>query len=286
MYSFDDEIVKKTIEKLINGKDYRSEVVSSINSSFFNYSLLFFKKIVEAKSNQETITMKWYVDNFINNPKITTEDMLACAGLNKKTVSNIYSSATKEICKTACNESIANIEQMLNNIDDDLEISLPITYNGKTVRLNMIESLIVMNALATKKVALRGGAWSSIGKKVEKPLLDKLCDLAGVPEENRNNTHFIKDKSKNYDREVDYKLISSAGKEYRVEVKLMGKGNPESADATFARDSDILVADTLSEQCKNQLTLNKIEYLELKNNSQEQINKKFKNILKNLNVPF
>ena len=46
------------------------------------------------------------------------------------------------------------------------------------------ESLIVINALATKKLQIRGGAWSSIGKKVEKPLVDELCRLAGVPAEN------------------------------------------------------------------------------------------------------
>jgi hypothetical protein len=32
----------------------------------------------------------------------------------------------------------------------------------------------------------------------------------------------------------------------------MGKGNPESADAIIARDSNVFVADTLSQQNKNQ----------------------------------
>ena len=53
-------------------------------------------------------------------------------------------------------------------------------------------------------------------------------------------------------------------KEYRVEVKLMGKGNPESADAVIARDSHIFIADTLSEQNKKQLKALGIEFLELK----------------------
>jgi hypothetical protein len=35
------------------------------------------------------------------------------------------------------------------------------------------------------------------------------------------------------------------GKEYLCEVKLTGKGNPESADVIIARDSNIFVADTL-----------------------------------------
>ena len=32
----------------------------------------------------------------------------------------------------------------------------------------------------------------------------------------------------------------------------MGKGNPESADAIIARDTNVFVADTLSQQNKNQ----------------------------------
>lgn len=64
----------------------------------------------------------------------------------------------------------------------------------------------------------------------------------------------------------------------------MGKGNPESADAVIARDTDIFVADTLSEQNKNQLKSLGAEFLELKNN-QSSIND-FRKILKKLNIPY
>ena len=165
-----------------------------------------------------------------------------------------------------------------------LEISIKISYKEVTVDLSLSESLLVINALATKKIQIRGGAWSSIGKKVEKPLLDKLCELAGVPNKNIDNSHFIKNKDKPFDREVDYKLISEENKTYRIEVKLMGKGNPESADATIARDSNIFVADTLSEQNCNQLKSRGVKYLILKDNPDAV--KDFKNILKELNIPY
>lgn len=143
--------------------------------------------------------------------------------------------------------------------------------------------MLVINALATKKLQLRGGAWSSIGKKVEKPLLDKLCELLGVPLRNIDNSHFKQDKNKAFDREVDYKLISLKGKVYRIEVKLMGKGNPESADATIARDSNIFVADTLSEQNCNQLAARGVEYLILKGNDHPIDD--FRGILDRLDIP-
>ena len=65
----------------------------------------------------------------------------------------------------------------------------------------------------------------------------------------------------------------------------MGKGNPESADAVIARASNIFVADTLSQQNKNQLEQNNIKWLELKDHSQQDIISKFKTILKELSVP-
>ena len=119
----------------------------------------------------------------------------------------------------------------------------------------MSESLLVLNALATKKIALRGGAWSAIGKKVEKPLLIKLCKLCGVPEKNYNAENFVRNKNLDFDREIDFKLYNASGEEIFCEVKLMGGGNPESADAVIARNSKIFVADMLSKQNKNQLDI-------------------------------
>lgn len=161
-----------------------------------------------------------------------------------------------------------------------------ITKNAVSVDLTLVESLLVLNALATKKIALRGGAWSAIGKKVEKPLLIRLCELCGVPSENYNAENFSRDVSKDVDREIDFKLYSRNFKEYLCEVKLMGRGNPESADVVIARNSDIFIADTLSEQNKRQLEQRGVLWLELKNHSAEDILSRFKNILVKLEIPF
>ena len=151
--------------------------------------------------------------------------------------------------------------------------------------LNLSESLIVLNALATKKISMCGGAWSAVGKRVEKRLLIKLCQLCGVPAKYYNAENFVRDRMLDVDREVDFKLYDKNFNEYRCEVKLMGKGNPESADAVIARDSDIFIADTLSDQNKNQLNQRKIFWLELKNHGVEENISRFKKILEKLNIP-
>ncbi len=285
--TFEEEVIKNTVSKLICGKDYRDEILNSINTVFFDFSIAFFKQIVEAKMNHKDIDMKWYKGYFMNVQEFSTDEIAIYAGLNKKTITNIYGTASKEIVIDAANNNFEYLRSLLNELEHDndngLALNIQISYNDVTVKLSLTESLLVINALATKKIQIRGGAWSSIGKKVEKPLVDKLCDIAGVPLQNIDNKTFQRNKKLPYDREVDYKLISRTGKIYRVEVKLMGKGNPESADATIARDSDIFIADTLSEQNCAQLSERGIYYLVLKDNEKSIEN--FIQILDNLDIP-
>jgi len=175
------------------------------------------------------------------------------------------------------------LRELENDAENNLAVTITISHNNISVRLSLVESLIVINALATKKLQIRRGAWNSIGKRVEKPLVDELCRRAGVPEKFVDRENFRRDKNLPYDRETDYRLISMAGKVYRVEVKLMGRGNPESADMTIARDTDILIADTLSEQSQSQLKERGTEYLMLRGNSRILLS--FVKILDKLEIP-
>ena len=285
MISFEDSVINNTVSKLLLGKDYREEVVNAINASFFDFTIDFFKKIVKAKMELQNITIDWYKKNFIINNTIDTSEVVINSGLNKKTVTNIYGAASKNIMLNAAETNYDYLNSLLKELEKDVRndiiININIKYNDISVSLSLSESLIVINTLATKKIQLRGGAWSSIGKKVEKPLLNKLCELCGIPNDYIDNKNFIKDKEKSFDREIDYKLKSFSGKWYKIEVKLMGKGNPESADATIARDSDIFVADTLSQQ--NKMKSRNIKYLVLKNN--KNIISDFKEILIKLEIP-
>lgn len=284
---FDKIVIKQTVDKLISGKDYREEVINAINVEFLDFALEFFKKILQAKMNDTNINLDWYKKNFINNNEIKPDEAAIFAGMNKKTVSNIYGSATKEIMINVANSNIDYLETILKSLgneSDNIGISIKISYKNISVELNLSESLLVINALATKKIALRGGAWSSIGKRVEKPLMLELCRLSGVPKEYINADIFKKNGELDFDREVDFKLFSKdKSKIYRAEVKLMGKGNPESADAVIARDTNIFIADTLSLQNKNQLKSLNIEFLELKNNKNSIAD--FKKILQKLEIP-
>jgi len=295
--NFENAVIKKTVDNLLKGEDYRSEVVNFINTAFLDFAVLFFKDIVSAKFENQDIDLEWYKKTILNpewqrkygsNLSFSIDDIAIFSGINRKTITNIYGSSSKEVILDVSNANFEYLSELVNSLKEDLNndigITIKIYHNGISVELSLTESLLVINALATKKLAIRGGAWSAIGKRVEKPLVDRLCEILRVPQTNIYNAVFVRDRSKEYDREVDYKLLSSTNKEYRVEVKLMGRGNPESADAVIARDTNIFIADTLSEQNKRQLRYLNIEYLELKNNA--DIIKDFRNILLKLDIPF
>ena len=57
MFSFESKVIDATVEKLINGKDYRQEIVNDINIKFLDFTLEFFKKIVEVKLNDNKLTL-------------------------------------------------------------------------------------------------------------------------------------------------------------------------------------------------------------------------------------
>lgn len=279
-----EQVVRNIIKKLLKGDDYRIEVVSLINSEFLQFAIDFFKKIVDAKLKNQDITVDWYKKEFLD-PSLSSEDIAINAGLNKKTIHNMYNSSTKSIVIDASNQHydylFTEIKNLVEN-DPDIDLMLTIKFKGVSVDLNINESLIVINSLAVKRAALRGGLWSTAGKRVEKPLMQTLCKLYDVPNENyylKINDKTIQDAD--FTREVDF-YLTQGGDQYKCEVKLMGIGNPESADAVIARDSRVFIADKLSITNKKQLDSLNIEWVELR--SKEGF-KRFEKVLDQLNIP-
>lgn len=274
-----DQVVKNIIKRLIKGQDYRIEVVALINAEFLQFAIDFFKKVIEAKLANKDVTIDWYKQTFLNR-NLSAEDIAINSGLNKKTITNMYNSASKEIVIDASNEHYDVLYQSISNLIEsqpDIDLTLTIKFRGVSVELNINESLIVINTLAVKRSALRGGLWSTAGKRVEKYLMATLCKVYNVPFE-----YFDQSKIPASMREVDFYLIK--GNKYsRCEVKMMGRGNPESADAIFARESDVFVADKLSDLNKQQADKLNVKWVELRD---ENGYKRFAQILKELEIPF
>jgi hypothetical protein len=238
-----EEVIKRIITRLIKGEDYRIEVVALINAEFLQFAMEFFERIVQAKLRNKDF-VDWYKKEFLNT-SLNSSEIAINSGLNIKTINNMFNSAKKEVVIDASNEhyevlynSISKLVESKNEID----LNLTIKFRGVSVELNINESLIVINTLAVKRAALRGGLWSTAGKKVEKPLMLTLCMLFEVSKDNyslylkRKNVE--QDDDLGFEREIDF-FLKNNQESYKCEVKLMGKGNPEGADTVVARDSKV-----------------------------------------------
>lgn len=278
-----EQVTKNIVRKVINSEDYRIEIVTLINAEFLQFTIDFFKQVAEAKLNNQNIDIDWYKKEMLNL-ELPPEEIAINSGLNKKTITNMYNSGTREVVIEASYEHYDILYKAIDDLTkvEDLNLSLQIKFNKVSVELDINESLIVINTLAVKRAALRGGLWSTAGKQTEGPLMITLCKLYNVPSEN----YSIKPRAKRIkkgevNREIDFFLRHNHN-EYKCEVKLMGKGNPESADAVIARDSSVFVADKLSDQNKSQLDQRNVKWVEMRDNNGL---KRFKTVLENFGIP-
>ncbi len=248
--------IREIVKRLIKGQDYRIVTQAEINNRFLDYCIDFFKRVVEAKMNKSNITVDWYKSNFVMNENEAVKARAIYAGINHKTITNMFNSGKKEIVVSASEDSydtlVSSIEHLLEE-HEGLDLILSIKLNGVSVELNLNESLIVINSLAVKRAAIRGGAYSAVGKHVEGPLMLVLCKLFSVPECNYalDITGGGKASYGDFEREIDF-FLKKDNNIHKCEVKLMGKGNPESADVFIARESKLFVADKLSDTNKSQ----------------------------------
>ena len=272
-------VIKNIIRKLLAGQDYRSEVLTLLDAEFLQYVVDFFKRVACAKLDNKDVTVDWYKQEFLCSDSFSPQEVAIHSGLNKKTITNMYNSGRKQIVLEASVEHYDALYDAINSLTEQggMDIALTIKFRDVSVDLNINESLIVINTLAVKRSALSGGLWSTAGKQVEKPLMITLCALFQVPKK-----YFDQRNLPESERESDFYLFGETGKDYPCEVKLMGKGNPESADAVYARDSSILVANKLSESNKRQMDSEGILWVELQT---ENGYKRFEEVLKTLSIP-
>lgn len=278
---------REIIRRLINGQDYRIVTQTEINTRFLDYCIDFFKEVINAKMNSKSITIDWYKRHFIENEDLKPNDIAIHAGINKKTITNMFNSGTKEIVISASKDNYDTLVDSIEHLIEEkgnLDIQLSIKFNGVSVELNLNESLLVINSLAVKRAAIRGGAYSATGKNVEGPLMLAICMLFEVNENNfsLNIPGGGKASYGDFEREIDF-YLKNRSKIYKCEVKLMGKGNPESADAFIARESNVFIADKLSDTNKKQFDSLNAHWVELRS---KQGFLRFENVLKDYDISY
>ncbi len=274
------QVTANIIKKLFKSEDYRIEIITLLDAAFFDFVIQFFKRVIEAKLQSDEITKDWYRARFLVEAQ-SKDDAAICSGMNMKTIQNMFNTTRREVVIDA---SINHYDELCRHIDSLIEeggglnIELTLKFRNVSVDLNLNETLIVINALAVKRAEISGGLWSTAGKQVEKSLMRTLCMVYKVP-----NEHWRIPTQPKSLREVDFYLLGGDRKtQYRCEVKLMGKGNPESADAIIARDTQVFIADKLGPTGKTQMDRLGVDWVELRS---EKGFRKLKDILDKLDIP-
>lgn len=252
-------------KNLIIGEDYRVAQNEAIEIKFLEEAISFFKEIIDAKYADQNIDEDWYKANFLNYSEGNGKRKVALsAGLNVKTINNTMGSVAKEVVLDFANEHYEVLQDTINSLVNgtEFDVALKLSFKDITVNLDSEESLIVINALTVLRSNIRGGYHSYVGKGIEGPFMDIITKLLDIPEDN----YFFKDDEDSPEsiRETDFFFVTDSEDILPVEIKLMGRGNPESADGAIARDVNIFFYH-LSDNNKEILSDKGIDYIEMCN---------------------
>jgi len=273
-------VIKKVVrDLLLADANYRVHIVDLLNAQFLELAAAFLRRVATLKLANPN-DPDWYKKALLSSD-LPKKEIATSAGINLKTIHNIRGTQRKPVVVEEALKNYHSFENLVEQISNEQSfVRLSIKSNGDTAHLNAAESLIVINAIAVKRAAIRGGIWSAVGKRAEKPLMLALCNLFSVRPENYDMRQKKADALADVEREVDF-FLTQGDKRYKCEVKLMGKGNPESGDAVIARASNVFIADTLSETNIKQLNSLGIEWAHL---NAENGFLRFGDILKRLNI--
>jgi hypothetical protein len=270
--TFTGLVSKNIIRKLLTRLGYRSEVLTLIDAEFLQYVVDLFKRIVKAKLNKESITTDWYTEEFLSSNSLSNSEVSVYSGIDTATILN-----SEQIALDPTLKYHDALYDAFNSLGNNLDMAFTIKFRNVSFGLNLNESLIIFNTLALKRSILQDRLWHETGKQIKKPLMATLCALFQVPQK-----YYDQSNLPDSQRESDFYLFDDTGKGFPCEVKLMGKGNPESADAVYAQGSQVLVANTLSDLNKEQMEANDILWVELKNTDDY---KRFEHVLNALSIP-
>ncbi|TXT57808.1 MAG: putative type II restriction enzyme [Candidatus Thorarchaeota archaeon] len=242
-------LVGKIVGLVLSGEDYRPEVLATISMRFLTKIQEMVSEVFLIKESGKTIRDLLF-QTYKKKGKENKFKLLWYSGLNNKTVRNMEGTTKKEVCLKLGLENIQAFIGIFTQDCSEMEykISLRLKRDDTTIELNEIESTWFLNAIASMKMSIQGGAWSEVGKLVESSLLYSIFNILEIPE--TNYIIDIEDIKKRCDiktREIDGVLIDKEDKCLTIEVKLLGIGNPEIGDEAIAREVDLFLTDRMTE---------------------------------------
>lgn len=248
------------LQILISGGDVNPELSQYLAEQLRNVAWQIFRDAGKAKFTGGGVDAAWLQD-FIRRhvPNSGDGEIAVNRGRFLPVASDVMNYGEASVKPIAFPNMETEAVDHLHGIIPDIGINITVKYNRVSLELTQTEGHILVGLLGEVLLYARDVITSALRKKLELPLMLTLAKLYQVP-----SGHYAGKGLSGEGRDVDFHFIDSSRNRYRCEVKLMGKGNPESADAAIARDTNIFIADTLSSLNKRQLTQRGRHWVELR----------------------
>jgi len=258
-----EEIIKAVLE----GRSFRELILMKKHERMLKTLRELILYVVSNKSNERD----WWKKKLIIQNK-NKKFLVWCGGLNEKTIRNWMGSTSLDICRRASSKNYDIMVSLFENIikkPDFPKLSIRISLKDKVVELNNIESLLLIFAAISAGEAIRGGIWSEVGKRVGSAILEKLFNKLGIPKGPSNQSFYYQLEVINGGREADAVIFYKGKNIHRIEIKLLGIGNPEIGDEAIARGCDIFLVDDLTDLMKEQARKHGVRVILLRNALEE-----------------
>ena len=288
----EEEHLVRIVYSALMGEDFRKYELMSIHDEFIRESLNLFKIAwIYKKCHGNKWLDKIISDFAVKSGEEAKRLLMWFTSLNEKTVRNIAGSTKKEVIVDLGKQNLEAIKllvnKMINQEDNKIYPLLSIKFGDEIVKFTHEETLLLFSSIATMKLTIQGGRWSRIGILAEKALLYTLFKLLKVPE-----SSFILDKQRlsnlskvmKTERDVDGVVINNEGKYIKIEVKLLGIGNPEISDEAIARQPDLFITDQSTDKMEKELRKKGIFTIVLRKEKFKGTIKKLEEFFKRYNV--
>lgn len=264
------ELISKIIHSILTGEDYRTYVLATINKRFIDKVEELTAEIFKYKKQGDNWLEKLLEDTSKKGGKANKFKLLWYGGLNEKTVKNITGGTSKkEVCLEIGKQNLESFRLLLSEIggESSYKIEIIIKKDGGGVKLDDLESIIFVNIISAMKLTIQGGVWSEVGKQTEKILLYVIFTILKIPEEDYILIFDeMKEKGLVENREIDAIVFNrdEKPKPIKIELKLLGIGNPEIGDEALAREVDLFLIDRLSDMMKKESENRGVKVIEFK----------------------
>jgi len=258
-----EDYVEEVVDAILEGRMFREIVLKEL----FRRTIREVGRLIEIIVSQKTDETDWWKKRLIEEYSGNTDDLIRFGGLYRKTIRNIRRRASREVCREECMISYDIIEKLLDEIEGEIpSLSIDIEFHGEKVRLSSHDAYRLLLTVISIGGAVRGGIWSEIGKRAGPRILKRIFGELGIAESRLLNPNFYYTlEVVNEGRETDAEIFYMGKRVHRVEIKLLGIGNPEIGNEAIARRCDIFLVDDLTTLMKEQAKQHGVRVILLKN---------------------